>query len=112
MDKIFNINVYFSRNNSCYKTSYFLIKANDYDTALDKFLNVVKDDVFDDGINVDDFKDWNFTVNGDYSKFTQMKLYVKLYIKSKYIDVRHKLAYVLAIKFKSLFNRLCIATKT
>ena len=76
MDKIFNINVYFSRNNSCYKTGFFLIKANDYDTALNKFLNAVKDDVFDDGINVDYFEDWNFTANGDYSKLTRMKLYV------------------------------------
>ena len=74
--KIFNVNVYFCRDNSCYETSYFLIKATDYDTALNKFLDAVKDDVFDDGINVDDFKDWNFTVNGDYSKFTRMKLYV------------------------------------
>ena len=73
--RIFNINVYLCRNNSCYETNYFLIKADDYDTALNKFLNAVKDDVFDDGINVDDFEDWNFTAIGDYSDLTRMKLY-------------------------------------
>ena len=71
MDKIFNINVYFSTET----TSYFLVKADSYNTALHKFLNLVKDNEFDDGIDVDDFEDWNFIIIGDYSEFSRMMIY-------------------------------------
>jgi hypothetical protein len=73
--KIFNVNVYFCRNNSCHTQSYFLIRAYTYDDALNTFLDLVKNHVFDDGIDIDDFEDWNFTAVGDYSELTRMKLY-------------------------------------
>lgn len=69
--RIFNVNVYFDNET----TSYFLVKADSYNTALHKFLNLVKDGEFDDGINVDDFEDWNFIIIGDYSEFFRMMIY-------------------------------------
>ena len=69
--RIFNVNVYFDNET----TSYFLVKADSYNDALHKFLNLVKDSEFDDGIDVDYFKDWNFTIIGDYSEFSRMMIY-------------------------------------
>jgi hypothetical protein len=69
--RIFNVNVYFTDET----TSHFLVKADSYNSALHKFLNLVKDSEFDDGIDVDDFEDWNFTIIGDYSEFSRMMIY-------------------------------------
>lgn len=69
--RIFNVNVYFTNET----TSHFLIKADSYNSALHKFLNLVKDNEFDDGIDIDDFEDWNFTIIGDYSEFSRMMIY-------------------------------------
>lgn len=69
--RIFTVNVYFNDET----TSHFLVTADSYNTALHKFLNLVKDSEFDDGIDVDDFEDWNFTIIGDYSEFSRMMIY-------------------------------------
>jgi glycosyltransferase involved in cell wall biosynthesis len=37
----------------------------------------------------------------------QLKEYEKLYLKSKYIDVKHKIAYELGVKFRLLFDATC-----